>query len=305
MWVYLDGAFVEEAEAKISVTDHSFLYGDGCFEGIGVFEGRIVHLDEHVERFYRSARMLRIPVPVPPPELRSLILETASRNGMDSAPQGYLRPLLSRGAGPLGLKWTVKIERPTLVIIPQFGDRRIGYGGEMEVVSAVITIAVRASANALDPRIKSNNYLTSIMAFMEAHDRGAEVGILRDERGFLSEGHAMNLFCVRGGTVFAPMESAALGGITRSNVLDVARELGIPVVETDLTAYDAICADEVFVTSSLEGVAAVGSVDGRRYEPVPGPITREVRTAYVNRAVVGATPVPSIDAFESARGGSR
>ena len=115
----------------------------------------------------------------------------------------------------------------------------------------------------------------------------------------------MNLFCVREGTVLAPMESAALGGITRKNVLDVARELGIPVVETDLTAYDAICADEVFVTSSLEGVAAVGSVDGRRYEPVPGSITHQVRTAYVNRAVAEATPIPSIDAFESGRGGSR
>lgn len=302
-WMYVDGRFVEADRAMVSVTDHSFLYGDGCFEGIGVFEGRILHLDEHVERLYRSARMLRIPVPVPPAELRALIIETASRNGMDAAPEGYLRPLLSRGAGPLGIKWTVEIQRPTLVIIPQFSDRRIGYGDQMEVVTAVVTSLVRAPSSSLDTRIKSNNYLTAILAFLEAHDRGADIGILRDERGFLSEGHAMNLFCVRDGRVLAPMESAALAGITRKNVLAALNELSIEFVETNLTTYDLICADEAFITSSLEGVAAVSSIDNHSLGAAPGPITASVREVYVGHAVNGGTPVPAGAEPHVSRGG--
>jgi branched-chain amino acid aminotransferase len=295
MWIYLDGEFVEDSEAKVSVTDHSFLYGDGCFEGIGVFEGRVLHLDEHVERLYHSARMLRIPVPLAPDELRSLILETASRNGMDARSMGYLRPLLSRGAGPLGLKWTPSIERPTLTIIPQLSDRRIGYGGEMDVLTAVVTSQVRAPSTAIDPRIKANNYLPSILAFFEAHDRGADVGILRDAQGFLSEGHAMNLFCVRDGVVLAPMESAALAGITRKNVLAAARKAGFEVRETNLTTYDLICADEAFVTSSLEGVAALGAVNDVAFAPVPGPVTGKVRDIYVREALAAAVPVPAAE----------
>src|SRR4051812_14854076 len=117
MWVYLNGRFVEDAEAKVSVTDHSFLYGDGCFEGIGVCEGRVLHLQEHVDRLFKSARMLRMTVPVTPPQLHDLIVETAARNGMAESRMGYLRPLLSRGAGPLGIKYSNKLGPATLVII--------------------------------------------------------------------------------------------------------------------------------------------------------------------------------------------
>jgi branched-chain amino acid aminotransferase len=292
LWVYLDGAFVPAADAKVSVTDHSFLYGDGCFEGIGVYAGKVLHLDAHVERLYRSARMLRIPMPVPPDELRSLIVETGSRNGMDAASHGYLRPVLSRGAGPMGLRWTVGIEHPTLTIIPQLDERHVDYGsGEMTLLSAIFTSQVRALPSSIDPRIKTNNYITSIMAFLEAHDRGADIAILRDDRGYLSEGHAMNLFCVREGRILSPMESAALGGITRSHVAGVARELGREVVESNLTAYDLICADEAFVTSSLEGVAAIRSIDGRAL-PAPGPITELVRERYVKLALENGTEIP-------------
>jgi branched-chain amino acid aminotransferase len=288
---YLDGRFVDDDEAKVSVTDHSFLYGDGCFEGIGIFDGKILHLDEHVDRLFRSARMLRIPVPVSKEELRELIIETARRNGMDATPQGYLRPLLSRGAGPLGIKWSVGIERPTLVIIPQLSDRKIGYGGDIGMMSAAVTNVVRPSSASVDPRIKSNNYLTAVLAFLEAHDRGADVGILKDERGFLVEGYAMNLFCVREGRVLTPHESAALAGITRKNVLVVLEMLGVECVETELTTYDFICADEAFVTSSLEGVAAISSIDSHPLTGAPGPITVSVRKLYNQRALEDAVPV--------------
>ncbi|MSQ63676.1 MAG: branched-chain amino acid aminotransferase, partial [Betaproteobacteria bacterium] len=273
MWFYLNGRFVEDQDAKVSVTDHSFLYGDGCFEGIGVCSGRVLHLDEHVARLFKSARLLRMQVPVTPPQLRGLILETASRNGMDKSKMGYLRPLLSRGAGPLGLKYSNKLGPATLVIIPQIADRRIAYTGEIEVFSAAFSTYSRAGAGSLDARIKANNYLTYIMAFLEAQDRGADIAILRDPEGYVAEGHAMNLFCVHEGRVLVPSESLALSGITRKNVIATARRIGYACTEAQLTRYDLTVADEVFVTSSLEAIAAVGSIHGEALSgPVLGPV---------------------------------
>jgi hypothetical protein len=151
--------------------------------------------------------------------LRGLILETAARNGMDRSPMGYLRPLLSRGAGPLGLKYSNKLGPATLVIIPQLGDRRIAYTGEIEILSAVFSTYQRPGPTSLDSRIKANNYLTYILAFLEAQDRGADVAILRDPTGYVAEGHAMNLFCVHDGRLYVPQESLALAGITCRNVI--------------------------------------------------------------------------------------
>jgi branched-chain amino acid aminotransferase len=292
MWFYVNGRFVEDEDAKISVTDHSFLYGDGCFEGIGVCEGRVLHLDEHVTRLFKSARLLRIQVPVGWAELRALIIETAARNGMDKSPMGYLRPLLSRGAGPLGLKYSNKLGPATLVIIPQVGDRRIAYTGEMEILSAVFSSYHRPGAGSLDARIKANNYLTHILAFLEAQDRGADVAILRDPSGYIAEGHAMNLFCVHDSQLYAPQESLALAGITRKNVIATARRIGYECIETNLTRYDLIAADEVFVTASLEAIAAIGSIDGEPLPaPIPGTHTSAIRAAYVKAALEAGTPV--------------
>jgi branched-chain amino acid aminotransferase len=293
MWFYVDGRFVEDSQAVVSVTDHSFLYGDGCFEGIGVVEGRVIHLDDHVERLFRSARMLRIQMPVTPEHLRDLILQTAARNGMRELESAYLRPLVSRGSGPLGLKYSNRLGPATLVIIPQVGSRRIAFRGEMEVLTAVTTSEVRAHPAALDPRVKSNNYLTYILAFLEAQDRGADVAIVRDPQGYIAEGHAMNVFCVRGGQVLAPMESSALAGVTRRQVLATAARLGYECRETNLTSYDLRCADELFVTSSLEGVAAVASLDGEELpRPVPGSVTTALREAYVDFAIRTGAEVP-------------
>jgi branched-chain amino acid aminotransferase len=294
MWFYVNGRFVEDEDAKISVTDHSFLYGDGCFEGIGVCEGRVLHLDAHVTRLFKSARLLRMEVPVSWADLRALILETAARNGMDRRPMGYLRPLLSRGAGPLGLKYSNKLGPAVLVIIPQLGDRRIAYTGEIEILSAVFSSYQRPGPTSLDARIKANNYLTYIMAFLEAQDRGADIAILRDSAGYVAEGHAMNLFCVHDGRVYVPHESLALAGITRRNVIATARHVGYECIETNLTRYDLVAADEMFVTSSLEAIAAIGSVDGAPLPaPIPGPITATIRAAYVKAALDTGTPVPA------------
>lgn len=293
MWVYLDGAFVKEENAMVSVKDHSFLYGDGCFEGIGVFRGRVIHLGEHVDRFYRSARMLRIPVPVRPPELHDLIVETARRNGMGgSSGTGYLRPILSRGAGPLGVSWSGRIEKPTLAIIPQSGERKIAYGDEIPVLTAVTSRYTKPDPASAEPRIKTNNYLNSILAFLEAADRGADAAILRDQRGFICEAHGMNIMTVTREEISSPPEGVALAGITRANVLRAATELGIKWAEASLTPYDLMCADEVFLTASLEGVSAVSAIDGQAMPgPVPGAITRLLRDAYVKRALSDGVPV--------------
>jgi branched-chain amino acid aminotransferase len=294
MWFYLNGQFVEDADAKVPITDHSFLYGDGCFEGIGVCDGRILHLDEHVTRLFKSARLLRMTVPVSWSEMRDLILETASRNGMDASKFGYLRPLLSRGSGPLGLKYSNKLGPASLYIIPQLGDRRVAYTGEIEILTAAFSSYERPGPASLDARIKANNYLTYIMAFLEAQDRGADIAIVRDPEGYVSEGHAMNIFCVHHGRVFCPNESLALAGITRKNVIATARQIGIECTETNLTRYDFAAADEVFVTSSLEAIAAVGSIDGDKLpDPLPGPVTTAIRKAYVTFALETGTPVPA------------
>ena len=293
MWFYIDGNFVQDDEAKIPITDRSFLYGDGCFEGIGVYKGRIPHLDDHIARMFRSARMLRIEMPVRPETLGELIIETAALNGMAELESAYLRPLVSRGSGPLGVKNTLKIGPPILVIIPQISERRALFGNEVAEYSVAITRYVRPGASSLDPGIKSNNYLTSILAFLEAQERGADVAILRDQQGFLSECHAMNLFCVQGSRVLTPMSSAALRGITRANVLRVASQLGLECQETNLTDYDLVCSDEAFVTSSLESLAAIASVDDQPMKgEVPGPITMNVREAYNKYAWETGTEIP-------------
>src|SRR6202048_816316 len=294
MWFYVNGRFVEDDDAKVSVTDRSFLYGDVCFEGIGVCEGRVLHLDEHVTRLFKSARLLRMQVPVGWAELRVLIIETAARNGMDKSPMGYLRPLLSRGAGPLGLKYSNKLGPATLVIIPQLGDRRIAFTGDMEILSAVFSSYQRPGAGSLDARIKANNYLTYILAFLEAQDRGADVAILRDPNGYVAEGHAMNIFCVHDGRLYVPQESLALAGITRRNVIATARRIGCECIETNLTRYDLVAADEVFVTSSLEAIAGIGSIDGEPLPaPIPGAVTTAGRAAYVESALETGTPIPA------------
>ncbi len=296
MWFYINGEFVEDDEAKVPVTDRAFLYGDGCFEGLGIFRGRIPHLEDHIARLYRSARMLRINIPLGRDEMRAVILETAARNGMADVESAYMRPLITRGCGPLGVKNSRKVGPPTIVVIPQLTGRRAAFGDDIEICSAVLTRFIRAGAATLDPGVKSNNYIPSILAFLEAQDRDADadVAVLHDAQGFLAEGHAMNLFCVVDGVLYSPMASAALRGITRMHVLRVARQLGIETHETNLTDYDLICADEAFVTSAMESVAAIGSVNGEAMlGEVPGPVTMKIRAAYLEHAWITATEVPA------------
>ena len=273
------------------VTDHGFLYGDACFEGIAVCGGRVLHLDEHVERLLLSARALRIAPPVGADELRALVLEAAARNGMADSPSGYLRPIITRGAGPLGVGWSDRLGPARLIIIPQGSERAVAFSGQIHVLDAVVTRQRRADPHAVDPRVKSNNYLPSILAFLDARARGADVAILCDDRGHVSEGHAMNVFCLREGRLRTPPATSALEGITRRHVIEIARRLGHDCREEPFTPYDLVCAGEAFVTSSLDGLAALGSVDGMPLA-APGPLTRELRETYVAQALADGVAVP-------------
>lgn len=288
---YVDGRFVPEEEALVPVTDHGFVYGDAFFEAIGVCQGRVLDLDAHLERFAWSARMMRIPLPAPIPEVRALLLETASRNGLRSAPAGGLRTIVSRGRGPLGVDASDQVGPPTFTIIASAGEDRLT--GPVQAVDAVTSTFTRPNPSSHETRIKATGYLTSILAFFEARDRGADIAILRDATGHVAEGHHANVFCVRRGAVCCPPADAGLAGVTRAGVLAAAASLGYPCREAPLTTYDLRCADEAFVTSTGTGIKALRTMDGDELPgPVPGPVTQAVRDAYVERVLDTGVPVP-------------
>ncbi|MDI3299259.1 MAG: branched-chain-amino-acid transaminase [Bacillota bacterium] len=279
--IYLDGEFVPVEQARVSVYDHGFLYGDGVFEGIRMYSGRVFKLEEHVRRLYHSARVVDLQIPLPPEEMSRVVLETCRRNELDD---GYIRLVVSRGAGDLGLD-PRKCPKPTVVVIVD----RIALFPEslLEKGLTAVTAATRRTAvDALDARVKSLNYLNSIMAKIEANLAGAEEILMLNREGYVCEGTGDNVFIVRGGAVLTP--PAYLGileGITRATVLDLAREMGIEAREAVFTRYDVYTADECFLTGTAAEVVPVTTVDGR---PVgdgrPGPVTRRLREAYFEYA---------------------
>ncbi len=273
LWVYLNGKFVPAAEATVSVFDRSFVYGDGVFEGIEVENGGIFKLDAHVDRLYRSAAFLRIAVPIPKSEMRAAIVEVVRRSELH---HGYVRPLVSRGAGPLGLERVAELGSPTVVVMPQHRPLK-----EARTYRAVIVATRRTPAQCLDPRVKSNNYLNNVLGKFEQLDAGADAGIFLDVDGFLSECCGENLFTVRDGRLATPPATRTLDGITRQTVIGLAREAGIEVSETEMTRYDLYTADEVFLTATLSGIGYIVQVDGRTIGAgEPGPVSRRLYELY-------------------------
>lgn len=273
LWVYVDGKFVPAAEATVSVFDRSFVYGDGVFEGIEVENGGIFKLDAHVERLYRSAAFLRIAIPISKSELREAIVEVVRRSSLRD---GYVRPLVSRGAGPLGLERVAELGPPTVVVMPQHRPPK-----EARTYRAVVLATRRNPPQCLDPRVKSNNYLNNVLGKFEQLDAGADAGIFLDVDGFVSECCGENLFAVREGRLATPPATRTLDGITRRTVITLARDAGIPVAETELTRYDLYTADELFLTATLSGIGYIVEVDRR---PIgagePGPVSRRLYELY-------------------------
>ncbi len=273
LWVYLNGKLVPAAEATVSVFDRSFVYGDGVFEGIEVEDGGIFKLDAHVDRLYRSAAFLRIAIPMPKDEMREAIIEVVRRSDLRD---GYVRPLVSRGIGPLGLERMAELGPPTVVVMPQHRPRK-----EAQSYRAIVLATRRNPPQCLDPRVKSNNYLNNVLGKLEQLDAGADAGIFLDVTGFVSECCGENLFAVRDGRLATPPVTRTLDGITRQTVIALAGEAGIPVAETDMTRYDLYTADELFLTATMSGIGYIVEVDGRRIgSGEPGPLSRRLYERY-------------------------
>lgn len=288
MVVYFDGKYVDSNEAKVSVFDHGLLYGDGIFEGIRLYGGNVYRLDEHLERLELSARAIMLTLPLSRAELAFAVCETCRRNKLQD---GYIRLVVTRGIGDLGLApWSCA--KPTTFII---ADKISLYPQEYyDNGLSIVTVPTRRIApDALPPTVKSLNYLNNILAKIEAKQAGALEAIMLNAQGYVAECTADNIFAVQKGEIITPASSAgALKGITRSTVFDIAKEVGIPMREADLTRYDIWCADECFLTGTGAEVIPVVKLDGRVIGTgQPGPVTAKVRASFRQRVLVEGTRI--------------
>ena len=279
--VYIDGNLVPKPDAKISVYDHGLLYGDGVFEGIRVYGGKIFEAAAHLERLYQSAKSIRLIIPLGSDNLLAAVEQTVAANEFVDC---YVRLLVTRGAGTLGLNPTL-CPKASVVII---ADTIQLYPAEMyETGMAVVTASViRTHPNALSPRIKSLNYLNNILAKLEAVDAGVPEAVMLNGEGNVAECTADNLFIVRRGRVETPQTSdGILEGVTRDVILRLCRAEGIPAVEKTLQRHDLYVADECFLTGTAAEVMPVTTIDGRVIGAgAPGPLTRRLHAAFHRHA---------------------
>ncbi|HZT22605.1 MAG TPA: branched-chain-amino-acid transaminase [Verrucomicrobiae bacterium] len=277
MKIFIDGKFYNEREAKISVFDHGLLYGDGVFEGIRAYHGRVFKLKEHVERLFYSAKAILLEIPLSPAKISEAVLATCRANKIRD---GYIRLVVTRGVGNLGLN-PRSCPRPTVFII---ADKIQVYPPELYARGMeIITVpTVRNLHSALNPAIKSLNYLNNVLAKIEANQAGVEEAVMLNAEGFVAECTADNLFIVKNGALLTPPLSAgALYGITRQTVMDLARQAGIPVSEPNLTRYDLFCAEECFLCGTGAEIMPVIKIDGRVVgNGQPGRITRQLVESY-------------------------
>lgn len=288
MKIYLDGKFVDPADAKISVFDHGLLYGDGVFEGIRLYGGNIFRLEEHLERLEYSARAIMLELPHTRKELSDITCETCRQNGLTDA---YIRLVVTRGVGDLGLApWTCP--KPSVFVIASkislYPQEHYDNG------LAIVTVPTRRiNPAALPPTVKSLNYLNNILGKIEAKQFGALEAIMLNDQGYIAECTADNVFIVHKGEIVTPAASqGALKGITRETVIDIAKELNIPIRESNMTRYDVWCADECFLTGSGAEVIPVVKLDGRVIgSGKPGEITRKVLASFRRRVRVEGTKI--------------
>jgi branched-chain amino acid aminotransferase len=275
--IYVDGEMRTRETATVSVLDHGLLYGDGVFEGIRVYNRRIFRLDAHLARLYASARAIALDVPLAQAEMAEAVRRTVRENRKEDS---YIRLIVTRGAGDLGLD-PRKCPRPTVIIIVT--DIQVYPAPLYAAGIRVITSATRqVSHQAIDPRIKSLNYLKNVLAKIDASRAGAEEAIMLNSDGFVAECTADNLFVVRGTTLLTPSpQDGALDGITRGAVLSLAAEAGVEAREGRLTRYDVYTADECFLTGTGAEVMPVVEVDGRQVgDGTPGRLTRRFQEAF-------------------------
>ncbi|MEX2461514.1 MAG: branched-chain-amino-acid transaminase [Paenibacillaceae bacterium] len=269
-WIYLNGDYVQKENAMISVYDHGFLYGDGIFEGIRIYNGNIFKCKEHLDRLYDSAKSIMLNIPLTYEEMKRVLIETVRKNELRD---GYIRLVVSRGPGDLGLDPRRSPQANVIIIVEQ-----LAIYPEEAYLNGLKTVSVSTRRNipdALNPKIKSLNYLNNILVKIQANLAGVGEAIMLNSQGYVAEGSSDNIFIIKRGVVFTPpCYCGALEGITRAAIIEICQKVGIPLKEEPFTLHDVYVADEVFFTGTAAEVIAVCEVDARMIgEGKAGPIT--------------------------------
>ena len=275
--IWLDGKWYDRETAAVSVYDHGLLYGDGVFEGIRIYGGRIFRLAEHLDRLYDSAHAIWLTIPISKQEMAAITEEGVHRSGIN---EGYIRHIVTRGVGDLGLD-PRKCARPSIIIITdtiKLWPEEV-YETGLKVVTAATPIPQRES---LSPRVKSLNYLAHILAKVEGIQAGADEVLMLDSSGTVAEGSGQNIFIVKNRRMVTPTAYAGiLKGVTRDVVIELARGAGYEVTESLINRYDIYTADEAFFTGTASEIVGIRSLDGRNIgSGKPGPVTRDLRTRF-------------------------
>src|SRR5205823_1736 len=271
--IYIDGKFYAEGDAKVSVFDHGLLYGDGIFEGIRFYNGRVFRLEEHLERLWDSARSICLEIPMTRQEMTEALIETIRQNHLQD---GYIRLLVTRGVGNLGLN-PEQCKNPSVIIIA--ATIALYHEDFYRKGLSIVTVATRRSNPAsLNPAVKSLNYLNNVMARIEANLAHADEALMLNDAGNVAECTADNDFIIKDSQIFTPpITAGALRGITRSVVFDIAGEFDLEVTEADFTRHDIFVADECFLTGTAAEIVPVVKADGRLIgNGKPGPITTRI-----------------------------
>jgi branched-chain amino acid aminotransferase len=286
--IYIDGKFYSEAEAKVSVFDHGLLYGDGVFEGIRFYNGRVFRLEEHLQRLWASAHSICLEVPMTRQEMAEALLNTIRQNDLRD---GYIRLVVTRGVGNLGLN-PEQCKNPSVIIIA--ATIALYHEDFYRKGLNIVTVATRRSNPAsLNPAVKSLNYLNNVMARIEANLAGADEALMLNDEGNVAECTADNVFIVKHGQIFTPpITAGALRGITRSVVFDIAGEFDINIVEADFTRHDIFVADECFLTGTAAEIVPVIKADGRFIgNGKPGPVTTRIIARFREMTRETGTPI--------------
>jgi branched-chain amino acid aminotransferase len=290
MKIYLDGEFVTEEEAKVSVFDHGLLYGDGVFEGIRAYNGYVFKLEEHLDRLYDSAKAIRLNIPLAREEMKEAILETLRLNELRTS---YIRPIVTRGIGDLGIDPRKCKGQATVIIIVHEWTSLYPEELYQKGLRAMVAATRARPAESLSPSIKTLNYLSNIMAKIEANVWGADEAIMLDIHGNVAEGTADNLFIVKHGALLTPPVKSNLPGITRATILELAHDADYETREENFGIAQLYMADEVFLTGTAAEVVPIVDIDGRIIgSGRPGPITLELRKRFKNITGIPETGTP-------------
>ncbi|SFS96346.1 branched-chain-amino-acid transaminase [Marininema halotolerans] len=285
-WVYMNGDYVKKEEATVSIFDHGFLYGDGIFEGIRVYDGNVFRLRDHLIRLYESAHSILLEIPYTIEKMEEAVLQSIRKNQLKNA---YIRLVITRGKGDLSLDPSTCEDPKVIIIVDQvkmFPQRMYDEG------VSIVTVPTRRNVpDALNPKIKSLNYLNNILVKMEANQAGVGEALMLNQAGYVAEGSGDNIFIVKKGILFTPPGYiGALDGITRQAIMDLCGRHGYTVKEEPFTRHDVYVADEVFLTGTAAEVIAVVKVDGRMVgDGKPGPITNHLLEEFRGLVTIDGT----------------